>query len=184
MSQLTRDVSGAVRLRQEGVVTALFDDVTTVERALDALYDAGTPRDLIEVVVSRDAAQRFYATGRQAPRAPGRETWKFAGIGALAGFIFGTGLSLVMVAWPGLEAPGGLALVQLAGPNIGTIAGAAIGALVGSSRRQQPNPRHARAAESAHAILFAVTARSDTEAVLLSRLLEGQGGRDVRVDAR
>jgi hypothetical protein len=184
MTQLTSDATGAVKTRQEGVVTALFDDVTTVERALDALYDAGTPRDLIEVVVSRDAAQRFYASGRQMPRAPGRETWKFAGVGALAGFIFGTALSLVMVAWPGLDAPGGLALVQLAGPNIGTIAGATIGALVGSSRRQKPDPRYARAAEFAHAILFAVTARSETEAMLLARLLEGQGGRDVQVESR
>ena len=41
------------------VVTALFDAVEGVDRALDALYGAGVPRDLIEVVVSRAAAQKF-----------------------------------------------------------------------------------------------------------------------------
>jgi hypothetical protein len=162
-------------------VTALFDDPAGVERALDALYTAGTPRDLIEVVVSRDAAQRFYAsaTGRRAPRALGRETWRYAGAGALLGFIAGVGLSLVMVAWPGVDAPGGHAIVQLFGPNAGTVTGAAVGALIGAFRRQRPKPRHARAAEAANAIVVAVAARSEREAALLGQLLASQGGRDV-----
>ncbi len=172
-------------LPREGelTVTALFDDVTVVERTLDSLYDAGTPRDLIEVVVSRDAAKRFYgdASRGQAPRAPGRETFRFAGIGGLVGFIAGVALSLVMVAWPGIDAPGGLALVQLAGPNLGTVAGAAIGAIVGAFRRQQPNPAFARAAEAANAILFSVRARDRHDAELLAQLITRQGARDVQL---
>ncbi len=163
-------------------VTALFDDPARVERALDALYDAGMPRDLIEVVVSRDAAERFYAKlpDRQAPRPPARETWRFAGIGALSGFVGGVLISLVMVAWPGIDAPGGQALVQIAGPNIGTLAGAAVGASIGAFRRQRPQARHARAAEASHAIVFAVATRTEHEAELIGQLLESQGGRDVR----
>ena len=165
-------------------VTALFDDPAAVERALDALYTAGTPRDLIEVVVSREAAQRHYAgaSRHRAPRALGHETWSYAGGGALIGFAAGVAISLVMVAWPGIEAPGGLALVQLAGPNLGTVAGASLGAVIGAFRRQHPKPRHARAAESANAIVVAVAARSDREAELLSRLLVGHGGRQVRLE--
>jgi mono/diheme cytochrome c family protein len=49
------------RLREPLTVTALFDDREHVERAVDALYSAGTPRDLVEVVVSRAAAERYYA---------------------------------------------------------------------------------------------------------------------------
>ncbi|MHB1224556.1 MAG: hypothetical protein ACYC2G_11035 [Gemmatimonadaceae bacterium] len=172
------------RLLEPVTVTALFDDPARVERALDALYTAGMPRDLIEVVVSGDAAERFYARlpGGQAPRPPGRETWRFAGIGALAGFVSGVVISLVMVAWPGIDAPGGNALVQVAGPNIGTIAGAAAGAVVGSLRRQRPKARHARAAEASSAIVFAVAARSDEEAALIGQLLTTQGGREVRLE--
>jgi len=165
-------------------VTALFDDPASVERVLDALYTAGTPRDLIEVVVSREAAQRHYAgaSRQRAPRALGRETWSYAGGGALIGFAAGVAISLIMVAWPGIEAPGGLALVQLAGPNMGAVAGAALGAVIGAFRRQHPKPRHARAAESANAIVVAVAARSDREAELLSRLLAGHGGRQARLE--
>ncbi|MES2524218.1 MAG: hypothetical protein V4617_16045 [Gemmatimonadota bacterium] len=165
-------------------VTALFDDPAQVDRALDALYDAGTPRDLIEVVVSRQAAAAFYggAQGRRAPRQPGRETWRFAGIGGLLGFLGGVLISLVMVAWPGIDAPGGLALVQLIGPNFGTIFGASLGAVIGAFRRQRPKEQHARAAEVSNAIVFAVAARSEGEATLLGDLLTRQGGRDVRLE--
>jgi hypothetical protein len=165
-------------------VTTLFDDSTSVDRALDALYAAGTPRDLVEVVVSRDAAQRFYADarGKLTARPPGRETWRYAGIGGLAGFVGGVIMSLIMVAWPGIDAPGGLALVQIAGPNVATMAGAAIGALIGATRHRRPNPRHARAAEAANAIVLSVAAREDTEATLLAGLLANQGGRDVRIE--
>jgi hypothetical protein len=181
----TRAASGE-RLLEPLSVTALVDTLDGVERALDALYTAGTPRDLIEVVVSRDAAERFYAGAPRQwrPRAFGRETWRYAGAGALIGFVSGVVLSLIMVAWPGIEAPGGLALVQLAGPNFGTIAGAAVGALIGAFRRQRPDPRYARAAEASNAVLLAVSARSEAEAGLLAQLLAGQGGRDVRVEQR
>jgi hypothetical protein len=177
-------MASGYRLYEPLDVTALFDDVPAVDRALDALYTAGTPRDLIEVVVSRDAAGRFYPdAGRRAPRALGRETWRFAGAGALVGFIGGVGISLVMVAWPGIDAPGGHALVQLAGPNFGTVTGAAVGALFGALRRQRPKPRHARAAEAANAVVVAVAARSEREAALLGQLLAAHGGRDVRLES-
>ena len=178
-------IASGQRMPEPLTVTTLFDDSASVERALDALYAAGTPRDLVEVVVSRDAAQRFYADarGKLTARPPGRETWRYAGIGGLAGFVGGVIMSLIMVAWPGIEAPGGLALVQLAGPNVATMAGAAIGALIGATRHRRPNPRHARAAEAANAIVLSVAAREDAEAALLAQLLANQGGRDVRIES-
>ncbi len=175
--------------RPRRAVTALFADAEGVDHALDALYSVGTPRDLVEVVVSREAAERVYAVGgtpggprRRAPRPPGRETFRFAGIGALAGFVVGCGISLVNVLWPGIEAPGGLALVALLGPNIGTTGGAALGAFVGIFRRQRPDPRHARAAEASGMIVLTVLVYDGTEVELLVRLLTDCGGRDVRIE--
>ena len=171
--------------REPFVVTALFDAVEAVDRALDALYGAGVPRDLIEVVVSREAALRFYGEGtRRGPRAPGRETFRYAGAGALVGFVGGVLFSLLMLVWPGIDAPGGMAPVALFGPNVGTTAGAAIGALVGFFRRQQPDRTYARAAEAANAILLAVHARVAPEAEMLTRLITAQGGREAHVEAR
>jgi hypothetical protein len=175
------------RRREPLVVTALFDSPEVVDRAVDALYVAGVPRDLMEVVVSRAAAARFYAAGGpglRGAREPGRETFRYAGAGALVGFIGGVVFSLLMLVWPGIDAPGGMAPVALFGPNVGTTAGAALGALVGFTRRQTPDRRYARAAEVADAILLAVHARDAREAELLARVVAEQGGRDPRTEAR
>jgi hypothetical protein len=173
--------------REPLVMTALFLSPEAVDRALDALYAAGVPRDLMEVVVSRTAAAQFYSgggPGRRGARKPGRETFRYAGAGALVGFIGGVVFSLFMLVWPGIDAPGGLAPVALFGPNVGTTAGAALGALFGFFRRQAPDPRYARAAEARDAILLAVHARDATEAELLARVVVEQGGREPRIEVR
>jgi hypothetical protein len=161
------------------VITALYDSREAVDDALHRLHAAGVPRDLIEVVVSRDAADRFY---RGLARAPGRETFRFAAIGGLVGLILSATLSLAIVAMPGWESPGAIAIVQLLGPNVGTVGGAALGALFGALRSRQPSRRHARAAENASAILLVVRAQSADDVPLLERILVESGGREVRME--
>ena len=173
-------VSGR-RLPEPLMLSALFDDRHAVDRALDALYAAGTPRDLVEVVVSREAAARYYADALRAPRLPGRETFRYAGIGGLVGFIAGVFVGLVTVAMPGIASAGGMAPVQIMGPNMLTIAGAALGAAIGFFRHQTPDPRFARAAEESGAIVLAVWTRSEDEANALGRLITAQGARDLLV---
>lgn len=179
-AMMTQFASGQ-RMREPVTLTALFDDPAAVDSAMDALYAAGTPRDLVEVVVSREAAERYYANAPRAPRRPGRETFRYAGIGGLVGFVVGVVIGLVTVALPGIEEPGGMALVQVFGPNMATVGGAAIGALIGAFRRQRPNLRYARAAEEAGSILLAVATRSEEEARLLGEIVTAQGGRDLHV---
>lgn len=169
-------------LREAVTVTALFDDAAAVERAVDALYAAGTPRDLVEVVVSREAAARFYAASPRAPRRLGREVFRYAGIGGLIGFLGGVAIGLVTVALPGIEGPGGMAPVQVFGPNVATVVGAAIGAIIGYFRRQRPNPRFARAAEQSGSILLAVATRNEEEASVLGEIVGANGGRDIRTE--
>lgn len=174
-------VASGQSLREPLTLTALFDDPAAVEAAVDALYAAGTPRDLVEVVVSREAADRFYASAPRAPRRLGREVFRFAGIGGLVGFVAGVAIGLVTVALPGIEGPGGMAPVQVFGPNVATVVGAAIGALIGYFRRQRPDPRHARAAEQSGSIVLTVATRRREEATVLERIVTANGGRDVLV---
>ena len=169
------------RLREPLTVTALFDDRVGVDRTVDALYSAGTPRDLVEVVVSRAAAEQHYADAGSGLRHPGRETFRYAGIGGLLGFIAGVVIGLVMVALPGIRDAGDMALVQVFGPNMATVVGAALGAVFGVFRRQRPNPRHARAAEESGSSVLAVATRSREEARVLGKIMGANGGRDVHV---
>ena len=179
----TRHVAGtgqaSTASREPVTVTALFDSAAGVDAALDALYNAGMPRDLIDVVVSPEAAAHFRGGF---VRGPGRETFRFAGIGGLTGLMLGAAISLVMVAWPGLDAPGGQAIAQLLGPNVGLVAGAALGACAGFFLHRSPDKRHARAADAAGAIVVAVATRSQAEGALIARLLTERGGRDARFE--
>lgn len=160
-------------------VTALYETRDAVNDALLRLEVAGVPRDLIEVVVSREAAERFYPGGA---RAPGREVFRYAGRGGLAGLIAAAVLSLAIIAMPGENPPGTTALVQLLGPNFGAVAGALLGALFGALRRRRPSRRHARAAEAASAILLVVRTRAEEDVAVLEEIMGASGGREIRVE--
>src|SRR5262245_51405862 len=164
---------------QPVVITALMSSSQAVDDALRRLNDAGVPRDLVDVVVSPEAAHRFYPG---VARSPGREVFRFAAIGGLIGLILSALLSFAIIAMPGFESPGVTAVVQLLGPNIGTVAGAALGGLLAASRHRRPSRRLAGAAEQSSAILLAVCTPSREDVEPLGRILTAAGGRDVRIE--
>lgn len=161
-------------------VSALFDDPAAVDRVVARLVRAGVPRDLIDVVVSPEAAERYYPTRA---RAPGRDAMRYAGAGGLIGLLVGTVISFALIAWPGFQPPGMAIIAQLLGPNLCTVGGAALGALIGLGVRRRAERRHQRAREAPDSIVVVVTARStEEERALLGELREA-GGREPRVEA-
>jgi hypothetical protein len=172
-------MSEPIGRREPYAATALFDTAEAAEGALVSLVRAGVPRDLIDVVVSPQAAQRFY---RGLARQPGRAALRYAGIGGLVGLVIGAAISFIIIALPGFQAPGVVAFVQLLGPNLATVLGALIGAAYGLTRGRPAERRHRRAAEAPDAIVMAVATRSREEAEQLARLLADSSGRDARVE--
>lgn len=156
------------------ISSAFFDAPAAVERGLTALTDVGLPRDLAEVVVTREGAERYYGG---TARGPGRETMRYAGIGGLIGLVAGAGVALVMLAI-GTSSTPSAALVQLLGPNMATVVGACLGALTGALVRRKAERRHARVEKQAGAILLLALARSRGEAEILLAALTSQGGRN------
>lgn len=161
------------------VVTAVFDSADAVDAALIRLYQARVPRDLIEVVVSRSAAERFYKGARPVPT---REVFRYAGIGGFIGLLLGVTIALVILALPGEVRQRSTALVQLLGPNFMTVSGALLGAIVGFFRRRRPLPHYARAAEASSGIVVAVAAQSEAQAENVLAILAEGGGRGPRVE--
>lgn len=170
---------GIKQTRLPITVTALFESTQAVDQALVALVRAGVPRDLINIVVSQEAARRFY---RGRVRALRRETLRYAGIGGLVGLIIGILLGVGLVALPGFQDPGAMAFVQLLGPNISTVSGAIIGAVIGFFVHRTVETRHSRAAEAPESIVMVVTARSADEVRVLERLMAKYGGNAPRVE--
>lgn len=171
--------SPAAGARGRVLLSALYDTPEQVDRALALLGTAGLPRDLAEVMAPRRLAESTY--GRQVRR-PGRETLRYAGVGALAGLVAGAALSLALLALPGRSEMEGAILIQLLGPNVTTLLGALAGGAIGLFVRRRPDPLLARAARAQEGILLAVRARPGPEAEEVGRLLVEAGGRDLRRD--
>lgn len=159
--------------------SASFRDKDEIQNALEQLIRSGVPRDLIDVVVSPEAARRFYP---DTARGPGNDALRFAGAGGLIGLVVGSVVSLALIMVPGFFDSGVIPYVQLIGPNFITVCGALIGALIGLFRSRRPNPRHARALEEPDSIIMVVTLRSRDEAEQVSRILTASGGAGARVE--
>lgn len=159
-------------------VSASFQHPEAVQAALERLVRAGIPRDMIDVVVSPAAAEKFYP-GRARER--GRDALRLAGAGGLVGLGIGSLISLALIMMPGFYDEGLVPYVQLIGPNFATVAGAMIGAVIGLFRRRRPDPRHARAAEEPDAIIMIVALRSREDAERTAAILARAGGADPRI---
>lgn len=159
-------------------VSAFFTSTDAVERAVEVLLAAGTPRDLVDVVVGPQAAARFYE-GRV--RRLGTLAVPYAAKGALIGLFTSIALSLYILILPGFEVPRHVALVQLLGPNLGAVIGGILGAAIGALRPRSAVGAHARALER-DAILLVVLERRRDHAPVVSRALSDLGGEDVCVD--
>lgn len=159
-------------------VTAFFESEEAVVRAMERLVRAGIPRDMVEVVVSPRAAERFF---RGRARARGRETLRGAGMGAVVGLLAGGLVGISVVAMPGFAPPGLQAVAQLLGPNAGSLLGAGLGAAIGAMTRQRPRAHDRRALER-DAILLVVLGRPPGEAARVEREILAAGGTDVRAE--
>ena len=160
-------------------VSAVFLEPVAVEQAIVGLTSAGIPRDVIDVVVSPQAARKHYPGIRTAPV---RQTVRFAAIGALTQLSLSIIISLVMISFDEFAVPGATAWVQLLGPNMGTIGGAVVGAVFGFFQRRSPKRYHARAAEEPDAIVIVVRARDTLQAEALQRQLARLEGNAPRME--
>lgn len=99
-------------------VTALFDDMTTAQRALQDLIDAGFSRDNISLVAN-DASGTYRTSVDGSEDVRGDEG---AGFGAIVGGLVGLGAMLIP----------GIGPVVAAGPLVAALTGAGVGAAAGA----------------------------------------------------
>lgn len=164
---------------QTYTISAFFQSEKVVEEVIKELVNQGIPRDLIDVVVSKKAMQRFFG-GRARPYRD--SIFSFAGRGALSGLIISAIISLAITLIPNYQPSGTMAHVQLAGPNVGTILGATLGALYGLVRKPRPKPQHYRALERDDALLLLVHLQRTASAEHLALMLHQRGAIDPRLE--
>ena len=119
------------------ILTGMFSDRDSIERAYDTLSDRGYTKDEINLIMSDETRKKHYSDkddhselGTKAAEGAGTGSAIGGTIGAIAGVVAALGTSLVIPGL-GLIVAGPLA-AGLAGAGAGGIAGGIIGALVGS----------------------------------------------------
>ena len=113
----------------QGIVTGLFPDRTSAERAYESASSRGYGQDDINLVMSEDTRKKHFSEGAGVATELGNKAAKGAGVGGGIGATVGAVLAAVAAVGTTIALPG-LGLV-IAGPLAAGIAGAGAGALTG-----------------------------------------------------
>ncbi len=119
-----------------GMVSGMFPDRQSAERAYNSLHDRGYTKDDIDLIMSDQTRKKHFSDegeteiGTKAAEGAGKGGAIGGAIGAIAGLVAAIGTSIVIPGL-GLVVAGPIA-AGLAGAGAGSLTGGIIGALVGS----------------------------------------------------
>ena len=166
---------------QRPMMTGLFRNRESAERAYGSLTERGYGRDDVSLLMSRDTRDRYFP--KDAPQTElGTKAAEGAGIGAVTGGGIGAllaGLAAAGIAVPGLPiiAMGPLA-AALAGGGTGGVLGALIGGLVGYGIPED-RAKHYEKGVREGGIVMGVTPRTPQDVEYLERQWNACGGEQI-----
>jgi len=167
---------------EKRMVTGMFRDRESAERAYDALEEKGYTKDEINVMMSEDTRKRYFADdddsdlGSKAMEGAGTGSAIGGTIGAVAGIIAAIGTTLVLPGL-GLVIAGPIA-AGLAGAGAGGITGGLIGALIGSGIPKEHAEVYEKGIKDGH-IVMGVRPRTDEEAEYISDDWRNNSGENI-----
>lgn len=132
--------TSANEVTEHKMLTGMFDDRASVERAYTTMHERGYTKDDINLVMSDETRKKHFTKGETEIGTKAMEGAGTGGaiggvVGAVAGVIAAIGTSLVIPGL-GLVVAGPLA-AGLAGAGAGSVTGGLIGALVGSGMPEE-----------------------------------------------
>ncbi len=176
---------------ERAMITGLFEDRTSAERAYRAARELGYEDADINVLLSEDTRDRYFARGTDTPlsdkaaKSTEESTQLADELGGPAGGTVGTIApalaavgTLLLVPGLGILAAGPVAVALTAAGAVG-ITGGLIGALANWGVPKE-RLEHYESGIRAGSILFAVKPRSDEDARELVRRWKECGGKDVQ----
>jgi hypothetical protein len=168
--------------QQRTMVTGMFPDRDSAERAYNALPARGyTERD-INLAMSDDTRKRYFSDGAETEL--GNKAAKGAGVGGAVGATIGAIGAAIAAVGTSLVIPGlglviaGPAAAALAGAGAGGVTGGLIGALVGWGIPEE-RVKHYEEGIKRGGIVMGVTPRSDEDAEYIEREWKNSHGEHV-----
>lgn len=166
-----------------GMVTGLFPDRASAERAYESVSSRGYGKDDVNLVMSEEARQRHFADAGGVTTELGTKAAKGAGVGGGIGATVGAVLAAIAaigttVALPGLGlVVAGPLAAGIAGAGAGALTGGLVGALVGWGIPEERVKNYEAGIKSGH-ILMGVKPRSAEDAAYFENEWS-RTGRDV-----
>lgn len=157
----------------ETMVTGLFDDRSSAERAYQSAASRGYTKDDVNLLMSDDTRKRHFATDA-AETELGSKAAEGAGVGGAIGGTIGAVLGAIAAVGTSIAIPGlGLVIAGplaagIAGAGAGALTGGVIGALVGWGIPEEHAKRYEAGIKSG-GIVMGVRPRSDDDAAYLQR---------------
>ena len=158
---------GAARQRSNRMVTGLFRDRESAERAYGSLSERGYGKDDVNLMMSDDTRNKYFADGEDTEL--GTKAWEGAGKGAAIGGGVGATLAAIAAIGTTLALPGlglliaGPIAAGLAGAGAGAATGGLIGALVGHGIPEEQAKQYDKGLREG-GIVMGVQPRSDDDA--------------------
>jgi hypothetical protein len=169
--------------KQRSMVTGMFRDRDSAERAYQALPARGYSERDINVAMSEDTRRRYFSDGG-ATTELGSKATEGAGVGGAIGATVGAIAAAIAAVGTSLVIPGlgiviaGPAAAAVAGAGAGGVAGGLIGALVGWGIPEE-RVKHYEAGIKQGGIVMGVTPRSDEDAEYFEREWKSNKGEHV-----
>lgn len=167
---------------EHGMVTGMFADRASTERAYATLHDRGYTKDDIDLIMSKETRTKHFPAdmkttdvGTKAAEGAGKGSAIGGTVGAVAGLIAAIGTSIV-VPGLGILIAGPLA-AGLAGAGAGSITGGIIGALVGAGIPEEKAKLYETGVKNGQ-IVMGVHPHNDEDAEYFERTWSDEKGRD------
>src|SRR5687768_4219117 len=157
---------GTARQRENRMLTGLFRDRDSAERAYRSLNDRGYGKDDINLLMSDDTRKKYFAGD---DTELGSKAWEGAGKGAAIGGGVGATLAAIAAIGTTLALPGiglliaGPIAAALAGGGAGALTGGLVGALVGAGIPEE-HAKHYEKGLKEGGIVMGVNPRSTEDA--------------------
>jgi uncharacterized protein (TIGR02271 family) len=167
-----------------GMVTGLFSDRESAERAWGGLSQRGYSRDDINVLMSDETRKRHFSDDPNATTELGSKAAEGAGIGGAVGGTLGAILAAATAAGTSIALPGlGLVIAgplaaAAAGAGVGAASGGLLGALVGWGIPEE-RVKHYEAGLKEGGILMGVRPRSDDDAQFIHQHWQSSNGKHI-----
>ena len=163
------DNQGTGAQKQPGILTGMFSDKDSSEKAYKSLRDRGYSDDDINVIMSDETRDNYYGGSKDADSDLGNKAAEGTGIGSAIGGTLGAIIGGIAAIGTNLVLPGlglvvwGPLAAALAGAGAGGLTGGLVGALVGWGIPEERAKLYEEGVKQGGTVL-GVTPRSDEDA--------------------